>query len=1173
MVSLLESQTPPVATSQTEPVRPTASSGVREILDHAASLKETNEILTATDSAIKLAEESGDHEGLALAYRLRAKNISKTAQPQEASVLWQKSAAEFEKAGDRLGQIESLSAAGILLLKSNPAEAEQFLSEALAVVKAEKRPTLEFARAYVTAGDAITETGQFSSAKSFYAAALDLCKELAPNSLVAADAYEGLGRVSQDTRQDLATPLQYFESSLRIGEEVAPDSEQVARIELRIGNVYGMTSDFSQAAQHYERSIKIYESLPQRANDPLMAGALNGLGIIAARTGNYFDAQSYFERALAVMRKHPENADTALTLVNLGNVAKSLGDLEAADNYTKEALSIGQKLQPGSLQVAGTLMNLGTIAQMQGDYVSAEHYFTQSLVIAETHAPNSELVALELDNVGELAFVEGDLRRAVENKKKALEIYRKVLPGSLEEGSALNSLGEVAARQGNVDIAWDYDRQALAITEKIAPKGDETVKALLDLARLASDGKQYDLADEYYRKALAIDQSNPGRNLDVARILQGRGDLSAREGHLVQAIEFHAQALALLEKALGPDHPDVARELNSVARLKAQNGDPRGAFDIAVRAESIGRAHLRLTMQGLSERQALLYESTRPAALDLLLSLLDQGAHADPQEVQQAWTAVLQGRALVFDEMAGRRRSSSTTSDPGTVELVRELTSAKQRLANLTVRGAQDDSPDIYRGLLDRTRDEVEGIERNLSQKSQSFRQHAAREQLGLSNIGEAIPDGAALVAYVRYSRMDATHYGSAGIPTYAAFTLPAGASTPSFIVLGKAKEIETLWSAWNDEITKEAHNTLPSGSGEATYRRVGTALRRTVWDPASARIGNARNVFLVPDGTLSLLNLDSLPKDDGGYLAEDSRFFHYLTTERDLTVTHSAHGSGMLAFGNPNFDQASGHTITAGRQESVSSSKSDTGSPLFRGSRSECGTFQALKFAPLPGSGHEAEEVSAVWNSVATRVDETDERAITLIGSRANELAFRELSPGKRVLHLATHGFFLGDDCHSSSEVTGIVDDQGSKSPTENPLLLSGLAFAGANHRDDPTNDGIVTSEEIAVMDLNGLDLAVLSACDTGRGQIRAGEGVFGLRRAFQLAGAKTVVMSLWPVDDEMTDTWMQNMYREWLVNGKSTSVATQLADREILRERRARHLSTHPFYWAGFIASGNNE
>jgi CHAT domain-containing protein len=202
------------------------------------------------------------------------------------------------------------------------------------------------------------------------------------------------------------------------------------------------------------------------------------------------------------------------------------------------------------------------------------------------------------------------------------------------------------------------------------------------------------------------------------------------------------------------------------------------------------------------------------------------------------------------------------------------------------------------------------------------------------------------------------------------------------------------------------------------------------------------------------------------------------------------------------------------------------------------------------------------------------------LTGRDASEPRFKQQAPNHRVLHVATHGFFLGESCEpqgvaGSRSVGGLtrVSQREAAALNENPLLLSGLALAGANRRmhtraDD--EDGILTAEEVAGLNLDGVDWAVLSACDTGLGQLAAGEGVVGLRRAFQIAGARTVIMSLWSIDDQAARQWMRVLYQDRLAKRLSTSDAVRDATISVLRARRARGESTHPFYWGGFVAAG---
>jgi CHAT domain-containing protein len=198
---------------------------------------------------------------------------------------------------------------------------------------------------------------------------------------------------------------------------------------------------------------------------------------------------------------------------------------------------------------------------------------------------------------------------------------------------------------------------------------------------------------------------------------------------------------------------------------------------------------------------------------------------------------------------------------------------------------------------------------------------------------------------------------------------------------------------------------------------------------------------------------------------------------------------------------------------------------------------------------------------------------AILLQGDEATEDRFKREASGHSILHLATHGFFLDENC-------GGTAGDGSDSPAspatdrENPLLRSGLALAAANLRSEAgldVDDGVLTAEEIASLDLGGVAWAVLSGCDTGRGTPAVGEGLLGLQRAFQMAGAHTVISSLWPVRDQDAQLWMNELYRAHLVDGLDTAEAVRRASRRTLDARRGDGSSGHPLAWAAFIAAGD--
>jgi CHAT domain-containing protein len=362
----------------------------------------------------------------------------------------------------------------------------------------------------------------------------------------------------------------------------------------------------------------------------------------------------------------------------------------------------------------------------------------------------------------------------------------------------------------------------------------------------------------------------------------------------------------------------------------------------------------------------------------------------------------------------------------------------------------------------------------------------------------------------------------------------------------------------------------LPSGSAaaETRARLAGEALRRVVWDPLQEAVDGAARIFVVPDGSLHAVNIAALPAGDGGYVLESPPLFHLLPGELDLVPPTEpvAPGRGLLAVGGPDY----------GRFRMAAAGRKGEGASATRGRSPACTGGRPAAFAPLPDARREAREVAALW-ALRSGGGEDDR---LLVGAEAGEAEVKRLVPGRRVVHLATHGFSGGDACdpeppllHRRFDFSGMPRGASGFRGT-NPLLRSGLALAGANRipgsPDDAGEDGILTAEEIASLDLTGVELAVLSACDTGLGAWQAGEGILGLQRALRTAGARSLVMSLWPADDAATRDWMRRFYESRLA-GTSIPGAARDAASGMLRDRRAAGRSTHPFYWAGFVTVGD--
>ena len=586
-----------------------------------------------------------------------------------------------------------------------------------------------------------------------------------------------------------------------------------------------------------------------------------------------------------------------------------------------------------------------------------------------------------------------------------------------------------------------------------------------------------------------------------------------------------------------------------LSQALAETGDAKASLEHALEAERIAREHLSLSVGTLPEREATLFALKRVSALSQAVSV---AIDAKGDAIAPVFDALIRSRAIVFDELASRHRLLGAASEDSELiaRLSADLRDARERLARLALNWGPD--PATRQEQLQHAVEERDAADRKLAGASAQYRHRSSGKSAGLKQVVAALPDDAALVSFIQFA-----HASRATIKEpdeYAAFVLSK--ATSSVVWLGSAPEIN---QAVDDLRAKLAAEAAAPGAAmkrnEVAYRASAEKLRKLVWDPIDRYVASLKRIFIVPDGALHMINFAALPEagSDGRYLIERGALFHYLSAERDLVTENSVEpsGVGLLAVGNPSFNRpelARGKTQASGAGTMVAAGN---GLPVFRGARSSCSAMQTIQFAELPSSAKEVDNISRLWKRGVNG------EVVELTGELAGPERFKAMAPGRRTIHLAVHGFVAGSDCTDPLR-------------NENPLLLTGLALAGANRRDS-VEDGIVTAEEIASLDLRGVEWAVLSACDTGLGKTTQSEGVFGLRRAFQIAGAHTVIMSLWPVEDKVTSDWMQSLYEQRLNKQMDTARSVRAASLETLKRRRAAGQGTHPFYWAPFVAVGD--
>lgn len=966
-----------------------------------------------------------------------------------------------------------------------------------------------------------------------------------------------------------------------------PRSPQVANALVDLASLAMVTAHFDESRRLYEGALDIY--VEAWGNDHARVGlVLNNLGNLLYRIGDYAGSERYYRRALATKERvlGKDHSDLGWTLNGLGIVLKELGDYDGARESYLRGLRIWEAAHGADHEYVSWIRNnLASLERVAGNYAESLALYDRTLeTLLRQHGPRSLRVAKVNHNRARLLVDMGDFAEAE-------RLYRQVLDVRVEQeglrhpgvGRTLRTLADLRARMGRTALAEEDYRQALEIFEEsVGRDHDDYAFSLAGLASARAERGDLADAERLYRDAREILEDVLGRaHPRVAETVMALGDLRSRVGDPLGAEALYTEALELREASLGPEHPLSGRSREALALAVARRGDLERALDLALGAERVGRQHLQLTIRVLPERQALRYADVRSSGLDIALSIATAPRGAPPDAIRRSWEAWIASRALVLDEMAMRRQGLASVPSGERKAALDALAEASRRLANLTFRGPSDENPERYRELLDGARREKESAERELARVSDTARRQRRAESHPLAALKDALDPGQAMVAFVKFRRHQLGRDAVAGAAPassarYAAFIQRAGPEEPGLILLAAAEDVEERIAAWQRTARRPYHRL--AGEAEARYRRAGRRLREAVWDPVAPELGGATLVFVVPAASLHLVSLATLPSEDGQYLVETGPSLHYLSAERDRTAPLApvATDRGLLAVGGPAFDGPG----TGGAPER------DGGHvPSRRKARTSCEALFEVGFGALPSAASETGEIVSLWNATH-RDGQAASEVVHLQGAAATEAAFKEQAPGRRVLHLSTHGFFLGGECPPPDDRTRGIGSLSGPSPDggpgatpfigESPLLLSGLALTGANRRDDGSplhEDGILTAEEIAAMDLDGVEWAVLSACDTGVGELESGEGVLGLRRAFAIAGAATVVMSLWPVDDEETREWMLELYRARLEEGMTTAEAVREASLTMLHHARADHGSGHPFYWGAFVAAGRWE
>lgn len=943
-----------------------------------------------------------------------------------------------------------------------------------------------------------------------------------------------------------------------------------------------------------------------------VAVALIGLASSQSRAGEYLESNACLDSAIAIHQglEHPDTSDLATALNGRASNSLMLRADDAAERDLLAALDLRERTHGPQYERAQIVGNLAIIAYRRGDAAKAAELYTRSYELYRTNDPPQwKGAGWMLSGLASSDGLAGRLADAVRHQREGIAIlerewgkeHRLVARQYLQYAIALREKGDaegayealehglgIIDRHGGESpsfvIQYAVER-AQVLMARGNPAAAESVLvvsiarsdslfgpnaswrsnmcATLATARIALGDSAGARAARQERYDLEVARSGPAsaRSVEYAYDLAQYPDATG-----APSLERAQRALEGFERLgeLGTMNLPWARQL--VARALHVRGRSTEGFALALEAERGFRAQFDLAARGFTAHEAIEMERDRPRPLGVAWRGWRAARPSDRARfTRELWDEVVRSRARVFDELATRHRVLALADDSSRVAL-EELQRASTALSKLVL-AAGSDTTRAARERLRAARERQAQAERALALASESFRTDASGARAGLADVERGLGPRGALVAFARFGP------GKPGEEEeYAAFVRTPSGAVLGF-ALGRADAVDSLVARWRADLTPSAARRRAGA-----WRVSGAALRRRVWDPIAPALAGADEVWLVPDGALASVPWLALPVGANGTLLDAPFLLRRVESERDLiSAVSPARGSGLLALGGAEFSRAA--EAPTARDTTAAA-----------GSEVACGALRG-PFAPLPGTLAEIADVAAHWREAAPSED-----ALELSGAGASEREFRARAPGRRVLHVATHAFSFDGACEpgrapsGSGRTRGIgglatTAPAGVARPASKPasryfiavpsfgaqaLLGTGLLFTGAEHAATrpADDDGVLGSEEIAALDLRGVQLAVLSACDTGLGEQLAGEGTLGLERAFRVAGVGATLASLWPVDDQASRAWMRAFYERDGASGASGTAAR--AAREAARAVRAMPGRAHPFWWAAFQVTG---
>ncbi|MDD5087484.1 MAG: CHAT domain-containing tetratricopeptide repeat protein [bacterium] len=839
--------------------------------------------------------------------------------------------------------------------------------------------------------------------------------------------------------------------------------------------------------------------------------------------GSLSEAECGYRRLLDVrcLLLGDDDPETAAVHYALGRIYQRQGRYRDAVAAYTETLRIWEKsLGPRSPYLGHVLKSLGGVLIDLCQYDRAELYLIRAVDVYRNADDEGVRPWAQgpLSNLGSLYQTLGRGADAERTLLQALELNPR-------DRFTLDDLASVYVDQKRWAEAEEMYRRSLAVRrEKLAKTHHEISWSLRGLAEVRVLQKDYPGAERYYRDAERIVRHSLGDDCaDLASCWLGLAKVLHAQNEYRSAGSYYDRAIRLFEKNFGEVHPFVADALLGRAILDRDRQSLERARDDARRALAVRYKLFSDLFPVLSERNALLYSNSLRLAAGVYLSDLFALPALSDESNREIAAVVGSIKGMITDRMLARHSQWESSSDENVGARLDSLRAIQRALAQCYQRAHAQPEDGSLRDRLAELSETKDQLESELARTSRSDERKTAENGVSVEQVWDGLPDHSALLNYFRYEYPDVTGNTVAG---YAVVVYTKDRDLRG-VDLGTAQPIDSLVRLYR------SHFEPPILLDTESYRKSASRLYHAICAPVDSILSQWSNLIIIPDGPLGLVSFATLVDTTGSYLIENHAV-SYLTTIRDIIPQQfsTPAGAGLLVIADPLAHCANPQTDAT------------------------------VLGANLSGSTREANRAIAQWNRHHRAP------AVLLAGKDATEKMFRQYCRGNYAIHMATHGYW---------DPASVRDqDRGARSPDARTmtcsLLHSGLVLGESCSREycsDTTSDedGILHAEEIASLDLRGTQLVVLTSCNSGIGDIEPGEGIYGLRRAFRLAGAQTIVCALWPIPDEATADLSSAMSG---TDGESISESLREASLRYIRIQRQTQGMDHPLAWGALVVYG---